>query len=136
VTEVEVDLANAVADAQAKVEQAFQANPDIKAVYASFDSLGQGAAAAVDGLGNKAFVVSFNGDSSALDMIRAGKSFAATAANDLEGTASLGCELLAKLLAGETPDATTYWMDSPLVTNKNVPASGFATGPGSFTLFN
>lgn len=41
VTEVEVDLANAVADAQAKVEQAFQANPDIKAVYASFDSLGQ-----------------------------------------------------------------------------------------------
>jgi hypothetical protein len=27
-------------------------------------------------------------------------------------------------------------MDSPLVTNKNVPASGFATGPGSFTLFN
>jgi simple sugar transport system substrate-binding protein len=136
VTEVEVDLANAVADAQAKVEQAFQANPDIKAVYASFDSLGQGAAAAVDGLGNKAFVVSFNGDSSALDMIRAGKSFAATAANDLEGTASLGCELLAKLIAGETPEATTYWMDSPLVTNKNVPASGFATGPGSFTLFN
>ncbi len=136
VTEVEVDLANAVADAQAKVEQAFQANPDIKAVYASFDSLGQGAAAAVDGLGNKAFVVSFNGDSSALDMIRAGKSFAATAANDLEGTASLGCELLAKLIAGETPDATTYWMDSPLVTNKNVPASGFATGPGSFKLFN
>jgi ABC-type sugar transport system substrate-binding protein len=136
VTEVEVDLANAVADAQAKVEQAFQANPDIKAVYASFDSLGQGAAAAVDGLGNKAFVVSFNGDSSALDMIRAGKSFAATAANDLEGTATLGCELLAKLLAGETPEATTYWMDSPLVTNKNVPASGFATGPGSFTLYN
>ncbi|MFZ9698036.1 MAG: sugar ABC transporter substrate-binding protein [Ilumatobacteraceae bacterium] len=136
VTEVEVDLANAVADAQAKVEQAFQANPDIKAVYASFDSLGQGAAAAVDGLGNNAFVVSFNGDSSALDLIRAGKSFAATAANDLEGTASLGCELLAKLISGETPEATTYWMDSPLVTDKNVPASGFATGPGSFTLFN
>lgn len=136
VTEVEVDLANAVADAQAKVEQAFQANPDIKAVYASFDSLGQGAAAAVDGLDTKAFVVSFNGDSTALDMIRAGKSFAATAANDLEGTASLGCELLAKLIAGEKPEATTYWMDSPLVTNKNVPASGFATGPGSFTLYN
>ena len=136
VTEVEVDLANAVADAQAKVEQAFQANPDIKAVYASFDSLGQGAAAAVDGLGANAFVVSFNGDSSALDMIRSGKSFKATAANDLEGTASLGCEVLAKLLAGETPEATTYWMDSPLVTDKNVPASGFATGPGAFTLFN
>lgn len=136
VTEVEVDLANAVADAQAKVEQAFQANPEIKAVYASFDSLGQGAAAAVDGLGANAFVVSFNGDSSALDMIRSGKSFKATAANDLEGTATLGCELLAKLIAGEKPEATTYWMDSPLVTDKNVPASGFATGPGSFTLFN
>ncbi len=136
VTEVEIDLANAVADAQAKVEQAFQANPDIKAVYASFDSLGQGAAAAVDGLGAKAFVVSFNGDSSALDMIRSGSSFTATAANDLEGTASLGCELLAQLLAGGTPEATTYWMDSPLVTDKNVPASGFATGPGAFTLYN
>jgi len=136
VTEVEADVANAVADAQAKVEQAFQANPDIKAVFASFDSLGLGAAAAVDGLGAEAFVVSFNGDSSALDMIREGKSFDATAANDLEGTATLGCELMAKLLAGETPEATTYWMDSPLVTDKNVPASGFVTGPGSFTLYN
>ena len=135
VTSVEVDISNALADAQAKVEQAFQANPKIKAVFASFDTLGQGAATAVDASGTNAFVVSFNGDSTALDMIRSGKSFKATAGNDLEGTGTLACELLAKLLAGETPEATTFWMDSPLVTDKNVPASGFATGPGSFTLF-
>ena len=48
VTSVEVDISNALADAQAKVEQAFQANPKIKAVFASFDTLGQGAATAVD----------------------------------------------------------------------------------------
>jgi len=135
VTSVEVDISNALADAQAKVEQAFQANPKIKAVFASFDTLGQGAATAVDASGTEAFVVSFNGDSTALDMIRSGKSFKATAGNDLEGTGALACELFAKLLAGETPEATTFWMDSPLVTDKNVPASGFATGPGSFTLF-
>ena len=135
VVEVEVDIANAVADAQAKVEQALQANPDIDAVLASFDSIGQGAAAAVDAGGAGQFVVSFNGDSSALDLIRSGSSFVATAANDLEGTATLACELFAQLLAGETPSATTYWMDSPLVTDKNVPASGFATGPGAFTLY-
>lgn len=132
---VEVDVANALADAQAKVEQAIQANPDISAIYASFDTIGQGAAAAVDAAGGKQFVVSFNGDSSALDMIRAGGSFAATAANDLEGTATLACDLFAQLLSGVTPAATTYWMDSPLVTAKNVPASGFATGPGAFQLF-
>jgi ABC-type sugar transport system substrate-binding protein len=132
---VEVDIANALADAQAKVEQAIQADPEIGAVYASFDTIGQGAAAAIDAAGGPQFVVSFNGDSSALDMIRAGSSFAATAANDLEGTATLACEVFAQMLAGETPSATTYWMDSPLVTARNVPASGFATGPGAFQLY-
>lgn len=135
IVEVEIDIANAVADAQSKTEQALQANPDIDAVLASFDSIGQGVAAAVDALGTGQFVVSFNGDSSALDLIRSGSSFVATAANDLEGTATLACELFAELLAGGTPSATTYWMDSPLVTDKNVPASGFATGPGAFTLY-
>lgn len=133
--EVEVDIANALADAQAKVEQAIQGNPDISAVYATFDTLGQGAATAVDSAGGQQFVVSFNGDSTALDLIRSGSSFVATAANDLEGTAALACTLLAQLLAGETPTSTTYWMDSPLVTDRNVPAEGFATGPGAFVLY-
>lgn len=132
---VEVDIANALADAQAKVEQAIQADPEIDAVYASFDTIGQGAAAAIDAAGGPQFVVSFNGDSTALDMIRSGSSFAATAANDLEGTATIACEVFAQMLNGETPSATTFWMDSPLVTAKNVPASGFATGPGAFQLY-
>lgn len=135
VEEVEVDIANALADSQAKVEQAIQGNPDIGAVYTTFDTLGQGAAAAIDGASGEQFVVSFNGDSSALDLIRSDSSFVATAANDLEGTATLACTLLAQLLSGEAPAATTYWMDSPLVTGKNVPADGFATGPGAFVLY-
>lgn len=135
VIEIEVDVANPVADTQAKVEQAVQANPDIDAVLASFDSIGLGAAAALDADDGDRFVVSFNGDGSALDLIRQGSSFVATAANDLEGTADLACELFAQLLSGQTPSATTYWMDSPLVTDKNVPASGFVTGAGAFELF-
>jgi ABC-type sugar transport system substrate-binding protein len=135
VIEVEVDIANALADAQAKVEQALQADPDIAAVFTSFDTIGQGAATAVDAAGGEQFVVSFNGDSTALDMIRAGGSFAATAANDLEGTATIACDVLATMLGGAEPAATTYWMDSPLVTAANVPAEGFAQGPGSFLLY-
>ena len=135
VQEIEVDVANALSDAQAKVEQAIQADPDINAVYASFDTIGQGAATAIDAGGGDQFVVSFNGDSAALDLMRAGGSFAATAANDLEGTATIACDLFAQLLAGETPAATTYWMDSPLVTQQNVPASGFVAGSGSFQLY-
>lgn len=135
VVEVEVDIANALADAQAKVEQAVQSDPDIDAVLASFDTIGQGAATAIDNASGPQFVASFNGDSTALEMIRAGSSFAATAANDLEGTGEIACDILAELLAGETPDATTYWMDSPLVTAKNVPASGFANGTGAFQLY-
>jgi ABC-type sugar transport system substrate-binding protein len=135
VEEIEVDVANALSDAQAKVEQALQADPDIDAVYASFDTIGEGAATAVDAAGGDQFVVSFNGDSTALDMIRAGGSFAATAANDLEGTATIACDLFATLLAGDTPGATTFWMDSPLVTQQNVPASGFVAGSGSFQLY-
>ena len=135
VQEIEVDVANALSDAQAKVEQALQADPDIAAVYASFDTIGEGAATAVDAAGGNQFVVSFNGDSSALDQIRSGGSFAATAANDLEGTATIACDLFAQLLAGQTPGATTYWMDSPLVTQRNVPASGFVAGSGSFELY-
>lgn len=135
VEEIEVDVANALSDAQAKVEQALQADPDIAAVYTSFDTIGQGAATAVDASGGDQFVVSFNGDSAALDQMRAGGSFAATAANDLEGTATIACDLFAQLLTGETPVATTYWMDSPLVTQQNVPASGFVAGSGSFELY-
>jgi ABC-type sugar transport system substrate-binding protein len=135
VEEIEVDVANALSDAQAKVEQALQADPDIAAIYTSFDTIGQGAATAVDAAGGDQFVVSFNGDSAALDQMRAGGSFAATAANDLEGTATLACDLFAQLFAGETPAATTYWMDSPLVTQQNVPASGFVAGSGSFELY-
>jgi simple sugar transport system substrate-binding protein len=132
---IEIDIANALADSQAKVEQAIQADPEIDAVYASFDTIGQGAAAAIDAAGGPQFVVSFNGDSSALDLIRSGSSFAATAANDLEGTATIACDLFAQLLAGDTPSATTYWMDSPLVTAQNVPATGFASGAGAFQLY-
>ena len=135
VQEIEVDVANALSDSQAKVEQALQADPDISAVYTSFDTIGQGAATAVDASGGDQFVVSFNGDSAALEQMRAGGSFAATAANDLEGTATIACELLAQLLAGDTPSATTYWMDSPLVTQENVPATGFVAGSGSFALY-
>ena len=135
VEEIEVDVANALSDAQAKVEQALPADPDIAAVYTSFDTIGQGAATAVDASGGDQFVVSFNGDSAALDQMRAGGSFAATAANDLEGTATIACDLFAQLLTGETPVATTYWMDSPLVTQQNVPASGFVAGSGSFELY-
>ena len=135
VVEVEVDISNALADAQAKVEQAIQSNPDISAVYASFDTIGQGAATAIDNAGGDQFVASFNGDSTALDMLRSGGSFAATAANDLEGTAVIACNVLAELLAGKTPTATTFWMDSPLVTQQNVPASGFVTGAGPFQLY-
>jgi len=135
IVEVEVDISNALADTQAKVEQAIQANPEINAVYASFDTLGEGAAKAVDSAKGSQFVVSFNGDSTALEMIRAGGSFAATAANDLEGTAVIACNVLAELLAGKTPAATTFWMDSPLVTGKNIPKSGFVTGAGPFELY-
>ncbi len=135
IEEIEIDVANALADTQSKVEQAIQADPDIDAVYASFDTIGQGAATAIDSAGGDQFVVSFNGDSTALDMIRDNASFAATAANDLEGTADLACDLFAQLLGGEEVATTTFWMDSPLVTQQNVPASGFVPGSGAFELY-
>lgn len=136
VVEIEIDISNPIADTQSKVESAVLADPDIDAVYASFDTIGLGAAQAVDSSGGDQFVVSFNGDSEALDLLRSDSSFAATAANDLEGTADIACQVLAMLLAGETPPATTFWMDSPLVTKNNVPSSGFASGTGAFVLYD
>jgi ABC-type sugar transport system substrate-binding protein len=51
VQEIVVDIANALADAQAKVVQAIRANPEIDAVHASFDTIGQGVATAIDSAG-------------------------------------------------------------------------------------
>lgn len=136
VTELEIDISNPIADTQSKVESAILADPAIDAVFASFDTIGLGAAQAVDSAGGDQFVVSFNGDSEALDLLRSDSSFAATAANDLEGTAAIACQALAMLLAGDAPPATTFWMDSPLVTKNNVPATGFASGPGAFILYD
>ena len=134
--EIEIDISNPIADTQSKVESAILADPSIDAVFTSFDTIGLGATQAVDSSDGDQFVVSFNGDSEALDLLRSDSSFAATAANDLEGTADIACQVLAMLLADETPPATTFWMDSPLVTKNNVPASGFASGPGAFVLYD
>jgi ABC-type sugar transport system substrate-binding protein len=136
VVEIEIDISNPIADTQSKVESAILADPGIAAVFTSFDTIGLGAAQAVDSSGGAQFVVSFNGDSEALDLLRSDSSFVATAANDLEGTADIACQALAMLLAGDSPPASTFWMDSPLVTKNNVPASGFATGPGAFVLYD
>jgi ribose transport system substrate-binding protein len=137
VQDYKVDVANAVADAQKATETALQANPDIDAVYGVFDGPSIGAAKAVDAAKSKAFVVGFNGDAEALDMMRNPKSsFAATAANDLEGTGLIACAIFAKMFAGGNAPADTIYQDSPLVTKVTVPKTGFAKSPGAFVLYD
>lgn len=137
VTTVSADVSSPTESGNKVVKGVLAAHPDVDAIWTDFDGIGEGAAQAVKSTpGAHAFVVSFNGDSAALDLIRRSDSpFAATMANDLELTGDVACAEFATMLAGKNPPARQIYLDSPIVTKENVPASGFVHGAGPFLLF-
>ena len=137
VTTVTADVNSPTESGNKVVKGVLAAHPDIDAIWTDFDGIGEGAASAVKSTsGAHAFVVSFNGDSAALDLIRQPSNpFAATMANDLELTGDVACAEIATMLAGGNPPAQQIYLDSPIVTKENIPASGFVHGAGPFLLF-
>lgn len=137
VTTVSADVSSPTESGNKVVKGVLAAHPNIDAIWTDFDGIGEGAAQAVKSTsGAHAFVVSFNGDSAALDLIRQQDNpFAATMANDLELTGDVACAEIAMMLAGQNPPAQQIYLDSPIVTKTNVPATGFVHGAGPFLLF-
>ncbi|MEY2431357.1 MAG: ribose transport system substrate-binding protein [Acidimicrobiaceae bacterium] len=137
VSTVSADVSSPTESGNKVVKGVLAAHPNIDAIWTDFDGIGQGAAQAVKSTsGAHAFVVSFNGDSAALDLIRQPSNpFAATMANDLELTGDVACAEIAMMLSGQNPPAQQIYLDSPIVTKENVPATGFVHGAGPFLLF-
>lgn len=136
VSTVQADVNSPTESGNSVTKSVLQAHSDVKAIWTDFDGIGEGAAQAVKAAGSKAFVVSFNGDSAALDLLREPTNpFAATMANDLEVTGDVACAEIANMLNGNAPPAQNIYMDSPLVTKDNVPAKGFVHGTGPFLLY-
>lgn len=131
-----VNVASPTEDAANALKAILQAHPNVDAVWTDFDEIGTGAAQALQAAGSHAFVVGFNGDKAALADIRnPSNPFAATISNDLEFSGDVGCAEVADMLSGGQPPARNIYMDSPLVTKSNVPASGYAHGTGPFLLY-
>lgn len=137
VSTVSADVSSPTESGNKVVKGVLAAHPDIDAIWTDFDGIGEGAAQAVKSTsGAHAFVVSFNGDSAALDLIRKPNNpFAATMANDLELTGDVACAEIAMMLSGQNPPAQQIYLDSPIVTKEKVPATGFVHGAGPFLLF-
>lgn len=134
-----VDVASPTENANSAMKAILQGNPNVDAVWTDFDEIGAGAAQAIDQTttqGTKPFVVSFNGDTVALKDIRdPNSSFAATMSNDLQVSGDVACAEIADMLAKKTIPAQNIYMESPLVTKENVPATGYAFGSGPFVLY-
>ncbi|CEP66193.1 Periplasmic binding protein-like I [Moorella glycerini] len=98
-------------------------NPgDIQAVFAAFDGAGMGAVQAIEAAGRKdIFVVGIDGDPLAYDNMRKKGAFAATSAHDMKGMAEKAVEWAFKMAKGEKPPVKMMFIDSPLITQENVP---------------
>ncbi|SMB95193.1 ribose transport system substrate-binding protein [Thermanaeromonas toyohensis ToBE] len=95
---------------------------DIQAVFAAFDGAGIGAAQAIEAAGRKEiFVVGIDGDPLAYENMRNKGVFAATAAHDLKGMAEKAVEWAFRMAKGEKPPVKMMFIDSPLITQENVP---------------
>ncbi|MCM3760601.1 sugar ABC transporter substrate-binding protein [Alkalihalobacillus oceani] len=102
------------------VENALAANPDVKAIWATFDLEAIGAAQAVMAAGrDDILIVGVDGEQEALELIKNGGPIIATVVGDLKSTAQNVLEVAEGLAYGE--EVNRFWgIPYEIVTKENV----------------
>ncbi|HHW01720.1 MAG TPA: sugar ABC transporter substrate-binding protein [Thermoanaerobacterales bacterium] len=109
----------------------------IDAVWAGWDEPAMAAASVLQqhGLDKKVFVVGIDGHPDAVDEIAKGGAFSATVAQAFELMGQRAAEYINSIVvekkpASEVVPSTTVYLQSPLITNKNIPAQGLLPWQG------
>lgn len=123
-----------VEDTQATLENWLNKYGDeIDAVFCAFDDLSSAAALTIESAGytkDNIFVVGIDGTEQAYDLIRRGSPFVATIAQPFEEYSEKALAIVEDIVVkGVEPNVATggrsvIYLDAPLITQANVPASG------------
>jgi ribose transport system substrate-binding protein len=126
VKEIEVKVPGQVDDAYAQVTNILASDKNIDAIWVGWDELAPPVVRAIQqaGLQNKIFVVGFDGNPFAWDLIRSKSPYVMEPANPFEPMGEKAVSTIAGLLSGQTLSAKVIYMKPCLMTVQTVPAAG------------
>jgi len=126
VKQIDVKVPGQVDDAYNQVTNILTADKNIDAILIGWDELAPPVVRAITqaGLQKKIFVVGFDGNPFAWDMIRAKSPYVMEPANPFEPMGAKAVSTIATLLAGKTLSSKIIYMKPCLITVKTVPAKG------------
>ncbi|GAA2902390.1 hypothetical protein GCM10010472_70740 [Pseudonocardia halophobica] len=122
------DVQNTTTDVLTK----FPRGGQLGAIFVAWDQGGYAAVSAIEAAGrDDVFVVSIDGEQANLDSIRQRGPQGATVVNDMVAVSNVVLTELAKIIGGAAPPKNAQlYVDAPLITAANVPASGVPQGTG------
>lgn len=126
VREIEVKVPGQVEDSYAQITNILQSDKDIDAIWIGWDELAPSAVRAIEeaGLGDKTFVVGFDGNSFAWDLIRDGSPYVMEPANPFPPMGAKAVETIETLVGGGKLPTKVIYMKPCLMTAETVPAKG------------
>lgn len=127
VSKIEVKVPGQVEDAYNQTVNWLKSNKDVKAIWVGWDELAPPVVRALQqaNLDKKVFVVGFDGNPFAWDLIRKGSPYVIEPANPFEPMGEKAVQVTADLVAGKPgPVGGTVYMRPCLITKDTVPAKG------------
>jgi ribose transport system substrate-binding protein len=123
VTEQHVDVPGPIESARQKMESLLLANSEpgsITAVWAGWDEPAIGAAQAIEAAGRDEIIVTgIDGNSQAVEMIKAGGALKATVKQNFSGMAELVVQQMERVFQGEAVEAAELYAPATLITQEN-----------------
>jgi len=123
VTEQHVDVPGPIESARQTMESLLLANQgegSITAVWAGWDEPAIGAAQAIEAAGRQNIIVTgIDGNSQAIEMIKAGGPLKATVQQNFSGMAELVAQQMEKVFNGQAVDAVELYAPATLITKEN-----------------
>jgi ABC-type sugar transport system substrate-binding protein len=126
VKEIEVKVPGQVEDSYTQTTNFLKGDRDIDAVWIAFDELAPSVVRALEqaGLDRRVFVVGFNGNPFAWDMIREGSPYVLEPANPFEPMGEKAVDLVGQIAGGRRSTTPFVAMRPCLITPETVPAEG------------
>lgn len=126
VKEIEVRVPGQVEDAYAQTTNFLKGTKDIDAIWIAFDELAPPVVRALEqaGIDRDVFVVGFNGNPFAWDMIREGSPYVLEPANPFEPMGEKAVEMVAQIAAGRRSETPFIAMRPCLIDAETVPPKG------------
>lgn len=126
VREIEVKVPGQVDDSYAQVTNVLQSDKDIDAIWIGWDELAPPVVRAVTeaGLADKTFVVGFDGNAFAWDLIRDGSPYVMEPANPFPPMGEKAVDAVETLAGGGELPSNVIYMKPCLITAQTVPAKG------------